>query len=249
MSPIDVIRPEWPAPPNVRALSTTRHGGVSAGPWQSLNLGQNCGDDPGKVAANRGRLLKMLPAAPLWMRQVHGVRVLDSGSPAIETVEADARVSERPGEVLAVLTADCLPLLVCDTGGERVAVAHAGWRGLAGGVIEATIERLAGAPERLLVWLGPAIGGRVYEVGAEVRGAFAGSASLAAEAVNGSFVASGDRWLLDLTAAARAVLGALGVENVFGGGYCTYSDPERFFSHRRDGVSGRMASVIWFDQK
>jgi len=249
MSQIDVIRPEWPAPPNVHALSTTRRGGVSSGAWKSLNLGEKCGDDPADVEANRVRLSGLLPAAPLWMRQVHGARVLDSGSSPQGSPEADARVSQRAGEVLAVLTADCLPLLLCDAEGQCVAVAHAGWRGLAGGVIEATVGRIQVPPDQLLVWLGPAIGGQVYEVGKEVRDAFAGSGSLAAQAVDSSFVASGDRWLLDLTAAARAVLAAMGVEKTYGGGFCTYSDPERFFSHRRDGVSGRMASVIWFEAK
>lgn len=241
----DLVRPDWPAPGNVRALSTTRRGGVSRGPWTSLNLGPNCGDEPANVKENRGRLGRLLPAEPLWMEQVHGARVLESGHGGSAPERADARVTSTPGEVLAIMTADCLPVLLCDENGARIGAAHAGWRGLAAGVIEATVERMEAAPERLLAWLGPAISGAVYEVGDEVREAFAAAQGHARRSVDESFTPHGGRWLLDVTGAARSILQALGVRRVYGGGFCTYREPDRFFSHRRDGVTGRMASLIW----
>lgn len=243
----DLVRPDWPAPGNVRALSTTRRGGVSRGPWTSLNLGPNCGDEPANVNENRGRLGRLLPAEPLWMKQVHGARVLESGQGGRGPERADARVTSTPGEVLAIMTADCLPLLLCDADGARIGAAHAGWRGLAAGVIEATIERMEAAPERLMAWLGPAISGAVYEVGDDVREAFAAAEGNARRAVDGSFTPHGERWLLDVAGAARSILQALGVRRVYGGGFCTYREPDRFFSHRRDGVTGRMASLIWME--
>ena len=256
------IRPAWPAPDNVRAVCTTRTGGCSDGPWSSLNLGERCGDDPEHVRRNRERLSERLPAPPQWLRQVHGVAaarhpgrpvanplVEPLGEPLVQPpvqaaaeLEADALVAFAPGRVCAVLTADCLPVFFCDRAGSRVAVAHAGWRGLAGGVLEATVQALETDPAELLAWLGPAIGPAVYEVGDEVAGAF--RASLAAD-FSAAFTACGDRWLFDLYAAARLKLAAAGLRDVRGGGLCTYSDPARFFSHRRDGVSGRQASLIW----
>lgn len=248
------ICPNWPAPDRVRAVCTTRAGGCSAGPWSSLNLGERCGDDAEHVRRNRERLSEQLPAPPQWLRQVHGAAVArHPGNPVGEplgespreagtALEADALVAFAAGQVCAVLTADCLPVFFCDRAGSRVAVAHAGWRGLAGGVLEATVQALEADPADLLAWLGPAIGPAVYEVGAEVAAAF--KASLGAD-FPAAFTPREDRWLLDLYAAARLQLAAAGLREVHGGGLCTYSDPARFFSHRRDGVSGRQASLIW----
>jgi YfiH family protein len=240
----NLIIPDWPAPPSVRALSTTRPGGVSEGPWASFNLGLSCGDEQAHVLANRGRLNALLPNDPNWLQQVHGREALEVEERGA-ALPADAQLTSVPGLPLAVMSADCLPILLCDEKGQRVAAVHAGWRGLAGGVIEAALQRMNLAPERLLAWLGPAISGSAYEVGSEVREAFLKSASIAQYGTDRIFTPHGDRWLLDLAGAARGVLESLGVSGVYGGGFCTYGEPERFFSHRRDGVTGRMASVIW----
>jgi len=241
------IEPDWPAPVRVRAVSTTRIGGESRGPYASLNLGDHVGDDPAAVAANR-RLVRQrldLPAEPRWLRQVHGCTVAGAHADALRC-EADAAVAFGPGAVCAVLTADCLPLLLCDRAGTRVAAVHAGWRGLAGGVVEAAVKRLAVEPEDLLVWLGPAIGSAAFEVGGEVRERFLEtSGTVAADAFRP--VALG-KWLADLYLLARLRLAAIGVRAVFGGGLCTWADPERFFSYRRDGATGRMASLIWLQE-
>lgn len=244
---MDWIEPDWPAPPAVRAVCTTRAGGVSRRPYASLNLGDHVGDDPAAVAHNR-RLLRErleLPAEPRWLRQVHGCAVAGVESPEPEC-EADAAVAFGPGAVCAVLTADCLPVLLCDRSGTRVAAVHAGWRGLAEGVIEAALTRLDTPPERLLAWLGPAIGPDAFEVGGEVRERFlATGGPRAADAFR---PAPGSKWLADLYRLARLRLAAAGVTAVFGGGLCTFSEPARFFSYRRDGVTGRMASLIWLTQ-
>lgn len=241
---MDWIEPDWPAPSGVRAAATTRLGGASLGPYASWNLGDHVGDDPAAVAANR-RLLRErlgLPAEPLWLRQVHGCNVAQAGG-----CEADAAVAFAPGQVCAVLTADCLPLLFCDRSGTRVAAVHAGWRGLAAGVIEAAVARLGVAPGELLCWLGPAIGPDAFEVGDEVRQAFLAQGLAGAEA---AFRASpSGRWLADLYALARIRLRAVGVPGVWGGGLCTYADGERFFSYRRDGLTGRMASLVWIEPR
>ena len=239
-----LIKPDWPAPPGVCALSTTRNGGVSQGPWESFNLGDACGDDPAHVAVNRKTLASLLPGNPPWMRQVHGKKVVEGGQPG---ARADAAVTSEAGDVLVIMTADCLPVLLCDSEGSRVGAAHAGWRGLAGGVIEATVDAMNKAPESLMAWLGPAISGAVYEVGDDVRDAFAASPTLAGAAVSHAFQRHGERWLLDVYQAARVILAGLGVERVYGGNFCTFSDAGRFFSHRRDGVTGRMASLVWLD--
>lgn len=233
-----MIHPEWPAPARVRAFMTTRHGGVSEGAWASLNLGDHVGDDPRHVAANRARLATHLPALPHWLRQVHGVRVIAAGGTA---AEADAAFTTCPGRVCAVLTADCLPVLLCDRAGSVVAAAHAGWRGLADGVLEATVAAMAVAPGEIFAWLGAAIGPAAFEVGDEVRQAFVARHAVA----QGAFVRAGDKWRADLYALARVRLAAAGVAEVYGGGLCTHSDAENFFSYRRDGVTGRMASLIW----
>lgn len=235
------LRPEWPAPPGVRALSTTRAGGCSEGAWSGMNLGEHCGDRARHVRYNREQLAGLLPAAPQWLQQVHGTAVFrHPGRPGPEP-EADALVAFAPGRVCAVLTADCLPVVFCDRSASRVGVAHAGWRGLAGGVLQATINALDCAPESLMAWLGPAIGPTAYEVGADVVAAFP-------DEFEQGFTPCGDRWLMDLYTVARLKLANAGVRAVFGGGLCTYSDPERFFSFRRDGVTGRMATLVWLEK-
>lgn len=253
------LRPDWPAPPWVRAAATTRAGGLSTGAYAGLNLADHVGDDPERVAENRARLrvALALPAEPLWLNQVHGCEVAQ-GSGVVPGCTADAAVTRCPGVVCAVLTADCLPLLLCDRGGRVVAAAHAGWRGLAAGVIERTLGAMrealgevprdapVDAPADLLAWLGPAIGPAAFEVGPEVRAAFLDTDPGAAAAFRSG---AGDRWLADLFRLARARLERAGVAGVYGGGVCTYSDPERFYSYRRDGVTGRMASLIWLEPR
>lgn len=234
------IRPDWPAPANVRALMSTRAGGVSATPWASLNLGDHVGDDPAHVAANRAHLREALPAEPAWLKQVHSARVVEAGGGEIE---ADACFTRVPGQVCAVLTADCLPVLFCDRAGSVVAAAHAGWRGLAGGVLEAAVDAMAVPPDEILAWMGAAIGPHAFEVGEDVREAFLAQHADAARA----FVpqCAPGKWLVDIYALARIRLTHAGVLTVSGGGRCTFSESDTFFSYRRDGVTGRMAAVIW----
>ena len=236
------LHPDWPVA--VDALVTTREGGASGGAYASLNLGLRSGDDEAAVRENRRRLQALLPSPPVWLRQVHGTRVADADAArAADTEpEADASVARRPGTVCAVLVADCMPVLLADEAATVVGVAHAGWRGLCGGVLEATVGAMGVAPERLIAWLGPAIGPRVYEVGDEVRDAFLARDQTSAQAFG---AAREGHWLLDLYAVARQRLAAKGVARVHGGGLCTFSDPRRFFSYRRDGSTGRMAALIW----
>ena len=212
---MEVITPDWPAPARVRALVTTR---AFAGDFRGL-----------------------APAEPVWLEQVHGTQVVDLDSRR-ESLQGDAAVSRRKGTVCVVRAADCMPVFLTDEEGSAVGVAHAGWRGLCGGVIEATLDALRLAPARTLAWLGPAIGPRAYEVGDEVRAAFLARDGDAAMAFTPS---PAGRWLLDLYAVARQRLAKRGVAKIAGGGFCTYSDPARFFSYRRDGASGRMAALIW----
>lgn len=235
------IEPDWPAPRSVRALITTRAGGASRGAYAGLNLGLATGDDAGDVARNRASLRQCLPAEPLWLRQVHGTMAVDADT-AEASPEADAALARRKGRVCAVLTADCLPLLLCDTEGTVVAAVHAGWRGLCSGVIEQTLRAMDRPPQALLAYLGPAIGPEAYEVGAEVRQAF-----IAADAQSGAAFAPGKpgKFYADLYALARLRLARGGVGMVYGGGFCTYTESERFYSYRRDGATGRMASLIW----
>ena len=237
------IIPDWPAPPNVRAFMTTRTGGVSGVPYSSMNLGNHVGDDPAAVAENRRRLCTELnlPAEPLWLSQVHGINVAMTGCDP-PGIEADGAVGFAPGNVCAVLTADCLPVLFCDRAGTRVAAAHAGWRGLAAGVLDATLAALDCSPDSVMAWLGPAIGPDTFEVGDEVRAAFVAIDPAAAACFR---PAGAERWLADLYALARMRLAGKGVTSVYGGGLCTSSDPQRFFSYRRDGVTGRMAALVW----
>jgi len=239
--PEDWIVPEWPVPACVHALITTRNGGSSTGPYASMNLSPNVGDEPAAVAANRRRLRQCLPAEPKWLNQVHGTRVVDARS-LTGPAEADAATAHGAGFVCVVMVADCLPILFADRAGTRVAVAHAGWRGLAAGVIENTVRALDTPGQDLVAYLGPAIGPAAFEVGADVRDAFTGSdphARAAFEAYRAG------KWKADLFALARARLARLGVTHVFGKDECTYSAPRRFFSHRRDQTSGRMAALVW----
>jgi len=242
------IVPEWNAPSNVRALITTRRGGGSGGVYSGLNLGDHVGDDPVHVAQNRAALHALLPAEPAWLRQVHGVAVADADALA-GPVEADASVARRPGTVCAVLTADCLPLLLCDDAGTVVAAAHAGWRGLAAGVIEHTVRAMGVAPASLMAYLGPAIGPTAFEVGDEVRQAFVVADPAAQQAFTQHSPLGTQKWLADIYLLARQRLQRLGVERVHGGGYCTHNDSQRFYSYRRDGATGRMASLIWLDPR
>jgi len=251
---IAVLRPNWPAPPAVRAAFTLRAGGASAGPFESLNLGARVGDAPGAVAENRRRVRVHLGlvADPLWLEQVHGVGVLEAQAHSRDVAAAtpaaapcaDALIARGPREVCAVQVADCLPVLFADRDARAVAAAHAGWRGLAAGVLEATVAGLGGPPERLLAWLGPAIGVRHFEVGDEVRRAFLAHDTAAAEAFTAN---ERGRWQCDLVHLARQRLSRLGVPAVYGGPWCTYADPGRFFSYRRDGQCGRMAALIWLE--
>ena len=247
MSAHDWIGPDWPAPPGVRALVTTRAGGVSRGAYAGLNLGLGSGDIAGDVARNRASLRERLPAEPLWLRQVHGIAVAEAGG-AEGVPEADAAFARRPGLVCAVLSADCLPLLLCDEDGAVVAAAHAGWRGLCAGVIEATLRAMDRPPEALLAYLGPAIGPAAYEVGAEVRAAFIAAEAGGDARAEAAFVpGKPGKFYADLYALARQRLARCGVQRIHGGGYCTYTERERFYSHRRDGATGRMASLIWME--
>jgi len=241
--PADFILPDWPAPPNVRTLVTTRHGGVSRGPYASFNLGDHVGDDPAAVAENRRILRTHLPAEPIWMKQVHGVRCIDATQTAPHPA-ADAAFARSPGVVCAVLTADCLPVLLCDMDGTVVAAAHAGWRGLAAGVIEATVAAMGIPSGHLMAWLGPAIGPRHFEVGGEVRDSFMTHDPQAAEA----FIARPNgKWLCDIYLLATQRLAALGICRPASADFCTVRDEARFFSYRRDGATGRMASLVWLD--
>jgi len=250
MSAVQFIRPDWPAP--VGAAASTRLGGYSAAPFDGFNLGDHVGDDAHAVAANRAllRASLALPAEPAWLAQVHGARVVHSDAVAADASvgaaagnAADACWTDRPGAVCAVLTADCLPVLFSARDGSCVAAAHAGWRGLAGGVLEATVAALPAPPQALLAWLGPAIGPAAFEVGDEVRAAFCDGDAGAAPAF---IPASRDgHWLADLYLLARRRLAATGVLAVSGGGLCTVSDARRFYSYRRDGASGRMACLVW----
>ncbi|TVQ43254.1 MAG: peptidoglycan editing factor PgeF [Gammaproteobacteria bacterium] len=250
---------DWPLAGRVQAGVSTREGGVSAPPWGALNLALHVSDRPEHVRENRRRLAATLglPAEPAWLRQVHGTAVTRLGRPpaagrvavsagvvsAGAPVEADAAVAFQPGVVCAVLTADCLSVVLADTAGQCVGVAHAGWRGLAGGVLEATIAALDVAPARLVAWLGPAISQACFEVGEEVRAAFLAQD----EGAGAAFTSNArGRWQADLCELARRRLAAAGVGSVHGGGLCTFSDPARFHSHRRDGAgSGRMATLAW----
>lgn len=232
--------PDWPAPPCVRALQTTRLGGVSAPPYDTLNLGTHVGDEPLAVAANRNRLQALVPGEPVWLEQVHGTAVVSAETAGCLPV-ADACVTRLAGAVCVVMTADCLPVLLCDRQGRVVGAVHAGWRGLADGVIEAAVAAMDAPALDILAWLGPAIGPDAFEVGPEVREVFLKHDIAAAAA----FIPRNGKFLADLYLLATQRLHALGITRIYGGGFCTYRDAGRFFSYRRDGPTGRMASLIW----
>lgn len=238
----DWIVPDWPAAGRVRALVTTRAGGVSSGAFASLNLSARVGDDPACVARNRAILCACLPAEPAWIKQVHGTAVIDPERATPET-EADAAVTRHPERVCIVMTADCLPVFLSDRAGQTVGIAHAGWRGLAAGVLENTVRAMGSPPENLIAYIGPGIGAHRYEVGDDVRRAFVDQDPGAA----GAFAPGrGGKHFADLYALARARLTAAGVAHAHGGGFCTAGD-DRFFSFRRDRTTGRMASLIWLE--
>lgn len=249
------LRADWPAPPGVLAFTTMRHGaGMSRPPFDSFNLGMRCGDDPALVVANRQHLVAhgALPSEPHWLQQVHGIDVVRCDAPAVAASvaiaaegaesEADASVTSMPGTVLAILTADCLPVVFAANDGSEVAAAHAGWRGLAAGVLERTVAAMQTPPANIVAWLGPAAGPATYEIGLDVFDAFVSRDARSEIA----FVATHrGHWRVDLYALARMRLAEAGLTRVFGGDLCTISDPQRFYSHRRDQRSGRMATVIW----
>ena len=240
-APSDWIEPDWPAPRSVKALVTTRNGGVSRGPYASLNLGIRVGDDAQAVRENRARLRALLPSEPRWLQQMHGIDVVQADRTEGEA-SADAAFTRIAGVVCAVQVADCLPVVLCDRAGTCVAAAHAGWRGLSAGVLEQTVSTLGLPPGELMAWLGPAIGPHKFEVGADVFEKFTAhdrAASAAFEPMRNG------KWFADLYTLARRRLSRAGVTAVFGGGLCTFSDPARFFSHRRDHVTGRQGAFVW----
>lgn len=238
-----LLTPNWPVPPNVRAVFSTRAGGCSEGCYASLNLGDHVADEPQYVAENRRRFrqLAQMPAEPVWLQQVHGTTVLSVDHTSAVGQQADASVTSLAGVVCTVMTADCLPLLLCDASGSQVAAVHAGWRGLCDGIIERTLAQFA-RPEQVLAYLGPAISQSAFEVGPEVRAAFV---ARAAEAQQAFIPGQRGKWQADLYLLASQRLRAIGVTQIYGGHFCTYRQAELFFSYRRDGQTGRMASSIW----
>lgn len=241
----ELIFPDWPQPKNVLSCSTTRIGGVSLPPFDSLNLGSHVGDEPEAVRENRSRLLSLanLPQHPLWLEQVHGTKVLHLNGNAFENRQADAVYTNQAGQVCAIMTADCLPVLFCSKDGKEVAAAHAGWRGLCDGILENTVAQFTKPTNEIMAWFGPAIGPKKFEVGAEVRQAFINQSS----DLDLGFIAQGDKFLADIYLLARIKLQAIGISSIYGGSFCTVSDEYRFFSYRRAGITGRMASLIWIN--
>lgn len=244
MPELDFIIPQWPAAAHVKSLQTTRTGGVSLAPYASLNLGAHVNDDPLAVAHNRQLLAPYLPSAPVWINQVHGIEVI-AAETSRSLQNADGAYTTSQNIVCVTMTADCLPILLCDKRGTVVAAVHAGWRGLCDGVIEAAIDKMAVAPSDILAWLGPAIGPHAFEVGADVRAQFMQHDEQARHA----FKPYADKWLCDLYLLATQRLNSRGVTQLYGGGvnadFCTYHDAARFYSFRRDNVTGRMATLIW----
>ncbi|WP_409421978.1 peptidoglycan editing factor PgeF [Pseudaeromonas sp. ZJS20] len=242
---MDLIRPQWPAPSRVQACFTTRDGGVSEGVYAGLNLGNHVADAPQAVAQNRQRLRQTLGLAsePLWLEQVHGTEVFHcQGAATQQPPRADAAVTRLTGQALTVMTADCLPVLLCDEAGSVVATAHAGWRGLCDGVLEQTVQAMGMPGAQLLAWLGPAIGPNAFEVGDEVRAAFMAQDPAASAAFRPHVPG---KWWADLPLLARQRLACVGIRRVYGGEFCTHGDARRFYSYRRDGQTGRMAGLIW----
>jgi polyphenol oxidase len=248
---LNLIIPDWPAPKNVHALQTNRRGGISLAPYNSLNLGSHVKDNPIHVAQNRQMLSQFLPSEPVWLNQVHGINVIDAAQTdcvadsgyADCVPSADASFTTRKNVVCVTMTADCLPILMCNTAGTLVASIHAGWRSLCDGVIEATVAKMGADSSQLMAWLGPAIGPNAFEVGAEVRAQF-----MAKDAKSElAFKPHGDKYLADIYKIATQRLNNMGVQQIYGGGECTFTDEKRFFSFRRDGVTGRMATLIWLE--
>lgn len=239
----ELIVADWLAPTGIHALTTTRLGGFSQPPFDSLNLGDHVGDDPEAVAENRQQLRQIaaLPAEPLWLQQTHSTRVINAADWQTG-IEADAIVSDKTNRVCAILTADCLPVCLYDQHTGKIAAIHAGWRGLAGGIIENTIAHMQADPTQLIAWLGPAIGPQQFEVGSDVYEVFTQSS---AQAVQAFSLQNNGRYLADIYQLARQRLTKCGVEQISGGEYCTVSDPATFYSYRRDGQTGRMATLIW----
>jgi YfiH family protein len=240
----DWLIPDWPAPAGIKSCVTTRGGGVSLAPFDSFNLGDHVDDDPEAVAANRLRLTSQLDIQAAWLKQVHGVVVAEADP--TQVVEADASWTATPAIACTIMTADCLPALFCDRAGTRVAAAHAGWRGLAAGVLEAAADSLQVAPDQILVWLGPAIGQASFEVGGEVREAFIGTHPQ----TDAAFIPGKNpgRFMADIYALARLRLAARGITAVYGGGFDTVTDP-RFYSYRQSARNGRFASLIWIESE
>lgn len=246
-TPVITLRPDWPAPRGVHACTTTRDGGYSRAPYHGLNLADHVGDDAAAVAANRRLVMEALglPGEPMWLRQVHGSRVIDAAAAGANPT-ADAAYTTRAGTVCAVLTADCLPILLCRRRGTAVAAVHVGWRGLAAGVIAASVQATAADGAELLAWLGPAIGPQAYQVDDDVRDALNAAVNDAGDAFART---STGKWRVDLYHLARRALADAGVTRVYGGGWCAFSDERRFYSHRRDGVTGRMATMVWMQDE
>lgn len=241
-----VILPTWPAPQNIRALTTTRQGGGSNAPFSSLNLGSHVGDNINHVIANRKQVIcaNHLPNEPLWLNQTHSTHVINLSH--YHSIDADASYINQAMTVSAVLTADCLPVLFCSQSGDEVASAHAGWRGLCDGILENTVHHFQCEPSKIMAWLGPAIGAQKFEVGAEVKAQFEAhdcKASLAFHLIH----SESKKYLADLYLLARQRLQKLGVTQIYGGEYCTYSQTDLFYSYRREKQTGRMASMIWFE--
>ncbi|HAW93999.1 MULTISPECIES: peptidoglycan editing factor PgeF [unclassified Arsukibacterium] len=241
----ELIKPAWPAPANVKAISSTRHGGYSAGPFHSLNLGNHVGDSADAVRRNRQQFQTnaAMPGQPVWLNQTHSTHCISLSSVAITNCDADASFSVQPGLICTVMTADCLPVLICNRQGTEVAAIHAGWRGLCNGIIENTLQ-LFSRPDDCMAWLGPAISQQAFEVGADVRAAFMqqdpGAGAAFVPGVSG-------KWFADLYLLARQRLTASGIHAIYGAEYCTYQQTADFFSYRRDGQTGRMATAIWLD--
>jgi polyphenol oxidase len=244
MNKHEFIIPNWPAPANVRALQTNRTAGHSLAPYDSFNLGDHVKDNPIHVAQNRQLLSQHLPSEPVWLHQVHGTQVVDAAQTDC-VPDADASFTSQKNVVCVTMTADCLPVLLCDNAGTVVSAVHAGWRGLCDGALEASIYAVCRAANiesnQLMAWFGPAIGPNAFEVGAEVRAQFIAIDSKSEAA----FVNRGDKYLCDLYKIATQRLNNLGVTQIYGGDFCTYTDKENFFSFRRDGDTGRMATLIW----
>lgn len=245
----DFIIPNWPAPSNVHALQTTRYGGISLAPYNSLNLGEHVQDNPLHVAHNRQLLSQFVPSEPVWLNQVHGIHAVDAANTAC-VPDADASFTTHHNNVCVVMTADCLPILLCDKAGTAVASIHAGWRSLCDGVIEESVRKMPVDAAQLMAWLGPAIGPQAFEVGSEVRAQFLAKDAQAEVAFRPlTDNKNGEKWLADIYKLASQRLNHLGVSQIYGGGqqesYCTFSDEQRFFSYRRDNQTGRMATLIW----